>query len=162
MRIFQERQRFDQWWVWLLFLVCFGLLFIEPVQKIATGEPFSLQTLNEGFWIGFIVIALVMLLFRTLNLRTEIDENGITYQFYPFHRNPRKIEWESLENCHTRKYKPISEYGGWGLRMGTKGGAYNVKGDQGIQMNFKNGKKLLIGTQKPEKAQEVINRYFKN
>ena len=46
--------------------------------------------------------------------------------------------------------------------MGSNGNTINVMENKGIQLKFKNGKKLLIGTQKPEDAQIVINRYFKN
>jgi len=162
MRVFQEKQRFDQWWIWLLFLLCFGVLFIDPFQKIMDGKSFSFSTFNEGFWIGFTVMVLVILLFRLLTLNTEIDEKGIRYQFSPFHRSQRQVSWADMEKCYTRKYRPISEYGGWGLRMGTKGGAYNVRGSQGIQILYKNGKKLLIGTQKSEEAQQVIDKYFHN
>ena len=38
--------------------------------------------------------------------------------------------------------------------------AYNVKGDMGIQLMFKDEGKLLIGTQHPEKAEMVIKNYI--
>jgi len=61
-------------------------------------------------------------------------------------------------------YYPISEFGGWGLRGGFffnkgKEKAVNVSGDIGIQLIFKNGKKLLIGTQKKEEAKRVLETY---
>ena len=62
-----------------------------------------------------------------------------------------------------RTYKPIVEYGGWGLRSGVfgSGQAFNVYGNIGLQLELKNRKKLLIGTQKKyeiEKALEQIKR----
>jgi hypothetical protein len=54
---------------------------------------------------------------------------------------------EDLNECFARKYRPILEYGGWGIRCGWKGGrAYNVSGNEGVQLVFKNGKRLLIGS----------------
>ena len=35
----------------------------------------------------------------------------------------------------------------------------NVKGDIGIQIHFKNGKKLLIGTQKKEEVLLTLKNY---
>ena len=40
-----------------------------------------------------------------------------------------------------------------------KGKCVNISGDIGIQVEFKNGKKLLIGTQKKEAAKHVLKTY---
>jgi len=60
-----------------------------------------------------------------------------------------------LDKVYLRKYSPIGEYGGWGFRYG----AYNIKGSQGLQLKFKNGKMLLIGTQRPEELQKVLDQF---
>ena len=70
----------------------------------------------------------------------------------------RHFSWAELEEIYVREYSPISEFGGWGWRFGMGGKAYNISGDQGIQLVFKNGKKLLIGTQKPVEAAEALKR----
>jgi len=161
-RVFHEKQRFDQWWLWLIIAACSVVIFFEPALTFYRKKSISLGDLNVGFWIGITITLLIVLLFRFLTLETEINENGVTYQFYPFHRNKRHIDWNNLKKIYVRKYRPISEYGGWGYRVGLSGVAYNIKGNQGIQLKFKSGKKLLIGTQKPKEAQQIINKYFKN
>jgi len=59
-----------------------------------------------------------------------------------------------------RKYSPIGEYGGWGYRVAGKrsGVAYNISGNMGIQIELKNGKKILLGTRKPEEAKEALRK----
>ena len=161
MRVFLEKQWFNQWWLWVMFTVVFGICLIEPIKKVSESGTFSINHFDIGFWIGFTVIIGVIILFKYLVLHTEINDGGITYQFVPFHASEKRIKWNEIERCYGRKYRPISEFGGWGVRMGSKGGAYNVKGNLGIQIEFKNGKKLLIGTQKPKEAQQTIDRYFK-
>jgi hypothetical protein len=56
------------------------------------------------------------------------------------------------------KETKIIEYGGWGIRktFSGKGTAYNVKGKNGLQLVFKNGDRLLIGTQKAEELKETL------
>jgi len=39
--------------------------------------------------------------------------------------------------------------------------AINVSGDIGIQIELKNNKKILIGTQKETEAKNVLNTYLK-
>ncbi|MBK8703741.1 MAG: hypothetical protein IPN33_08970 [Saprospiraceae bacterium] len=63
-----------------------------------------------------------------------------------------------MAKVYVRQYKPIAEFGGWGLRysMSGKGRALNVSGNMGLQLEFKDGKKLLIGTQKPKEIELVL------
>ena len=56
-----------------------------------------------------------------------------------------------------RSYNPIRDYGGWGIRWGTKGKAYNVSGNRGLYLEFSDGKQLLIGLQKPEEFVEALD-----
>lgn len=58
-----------------------------------------------------------------------------------------------------REYKPILEYGGYGIRYSFSGKAYNVRGKMGLQLKFKDGGKLLIGTQKMEEMEDILKRW---
>ncbi len=97
-----------------------------------------------------------------LRLDTEIREDGIYYQLFPFHFKMRKIAFDDIEKVYVRKYNPLMEYGGWGIRLGLfgKGWAINISGNKGIQIEFKNKKKrkFLLGTQKPEEVEAVLNK----
>lgn len=116
-----------------------------------------------SFWIGAISVGAVIGFLRLIALKTRIDEQGVYYKFIPFHFNEKAISWYDIAHCHTRTYKPIREYGGWGYRISpSKGKALNVKGNRGVQIEFKNGNSLLLGTQRPDEAQKVINKYHKN
>ncbi len=44
-----------------------------------------------------------------------------------------------------------------GIRYGPKGTAYNVSGKIGLQLELKNGKKILIGTRKPEEIENLLH-----
>ncbi len=162
MRVFEEKQRFTQWWLWLILAISFCSLFIDIIQKAIKGEVISVTNFHLAFWISFAVMFVVVLLLKAMALITEINENGIAYRFYPFQKNFKRVNWSDLEKVRVRQYKPLFEYGGWGYRKGVSGGAYNVKGNQGIQLVFKTGKKLLIGTQQPKDVQYLINKYFRN
>ena len=104
----------------------------------------------------------VLILFYSMKMVTTIDEIGIHYQFFPFHITKKTIRWGDMVKCYVRKYNPISEYGGWGLRgsFGTNK-AYNVKGNMGIPTVLQTTEKVLIGTQKAKEAKDTINYYLK-
>lgn len=165
MRVFQEKQRFTQWWLHVINVAVLGLMAYSCYQwfvlKEASGNVAADDTGVQITVLATLFLALAFL--YSCTLETTIDESGIAYRFFPIQLKPKKIVWKEMDQCHTRTYKPIAEYGGWGYRMGFgKGKALNVKGNQGIQIVLKNGKKLLLGTQEPEAAQAVITKYFKN
>jgi len=159
MKVFKEEQRFRQ--VWLMVLLGFSLLV--PVGLIINEyiKDNTSMTTNEflGSLIGIIASVLLIFIFK---LSTRIDEKGIHYQFFPFHFSMKTLLWSEITKAEVRTYDPIGEYGGWGLRYSfnkKKGNAVNVSGDIGIQLTLKNGKKLLIGTQKKEAVSRVLKTY---
>ncbi|MBM1107948.1 hypothetical protein JQC67_17465 [Aurantibacter crassamenti] len=155
MRVFNEVQRFKQWWLWLMLLAILSFLLYDffTVEK---SEENSI-----ALFIGIFTIIPVVLLFVTMKLKTTINEIGVHYQFKPFQFSNRTIRWSEIEECYLRTYKPISEYGGWGLRGTSRNNkAYNVSGNKGIQIVLKTKDKILVGTQKEKDAQQIIHRYF--
>lgn len=162
MKVFKEVQRFTQ--TWLLVLMGFSLI----VPLVLTTREFLSE--NSGFSvggflsvIGILLVSIVPIFF--FKLSTRIDEDGIHYQFFPFHFKMKKITWQEIEKAYVKTYDPIGDYGGWGLKGGflwnkSKGTAINVSGDIGIQLELKKGKKILIGTQKEQEAKNVLQTYI--
>jgi hypothetical protein len=148
--IFIEKQRFSQWWLWLLLL----LVVSNLVREFLNGTVEEKQAL----FFSALTLTLTSVLFAIMKLETSIDNNGISVRFFPFHLKKKHFNWDQLESCSIRTYKPVIEYGGWGIRktFSGKGTAYNVKGKVGLQLVFKNGDRLLIGTQKAEELNEVL------
>lgn len=136
-------------------LYCFYSWFIAKsnVDKVAATDV-------TGQIVVTVTILFSVLLILSFKLKTKINEVGIHYRFLPIHRNFKVIRWDEMESCEVRTYNAISEYGGWGFKGGFgKGTAFNVKGNIGIQVELKNGKKILIGTQKENDAKAIIKRY---
>ncbi len=167
MKIFKEIQRFNQWWLIVLFGLVYLIygypLFVIYKEKIEINTDVLIMLI-----VSSVILVSVTLFIFSLKLETRIDEKGMSYQFWPFHLKAKNIPWESLEECSIRRYSPILEYGGWGIRgliklrvfgINKNGEAYNVKGNIGIQMVLKDGRRILIGTQKTEKAKQVLNNY---
>ncbi|MFY9243261.1 MAG: hypothetical protein WAO74_09560 [Polaribacter sp.] len=159
MKVFIEEQRFTQTWL----LVVMGFSLLVPIYVIINEylNENSEMTTNEfiGTIGGIILVTAIIFIFK---LTTRIDEKGIHYKFFPFHWSFKIITWSEISMAFVRNYDPIGEYGGWGFKGGwskSKGKALNVSGDVGIQLELKNGKKLLIGSQKENEAKSVLETY---
>ena len=98
-------------------------------------------------------------LFSASRLITRIDKFGIAFRFIPFQLKFKAISWNEIERFEVRKYKPLSEFGGWGIKYGKKGKVYNVDGDKGLQLYLKTGKQILIGTQKADELNEFLKKF---
>ena len=146
---FKESQKFRQPWVWLVLLVCLGLV----LSPVITGV-----VVNIGIILSLVLVGLAILLFASMRLSLKIDEAGVEYRFFPFQWKYKRYAWTELKNYYVRQYNPIWEYGGWGVRFNRFGRAYTVRGKYGLHLEFPNGKHLLIGTQKPKELEHVIAR----
>jgi hypothetical protein len=160
--LFAEQQKFSQWYVWLL-LIALNAMFICGIYKqVYKKETFGDHpTSDAGLFIGFAGMLLLTRLFYSFKLQTIIKNDGIYVRFFPFHIAYRKYIWDELIKTYVRKYNPIPEYGGWGLRFGIKGNALNVSGNDGLQLEIFSKRNLLIGTKKPEEIKEVLNKMGK-
>jgi hypothetical protein len=147
---FKETQRFTQWWLWLVLVGSWVVL----MYSLATVQPHT----TIAYFISFGVGMLLPILFWQMRLMTRITEEGIYVRFVPFHFKEQFFPWESIESAQVRTYSPLMEYGGWGIKYGFngQGKVFNVAGDQGLQLVFKSGEKLLIGTQKPTEIQAAV------
>lgn len=115
---------------------------------------------ETGLAIGVIGLMLVNAIMIFARLETRIDHEGIHYRFLPFIPSWRKRLWPEIDSVSVRKYKPILEYGGWGIRISIlgKGWALNVSGNKGLQLKKKRGGSLLIGTSRPEELHAFIRQ----
>jgi hypothetical protein len=153
---FKEVQRFRAWWMSVLLIGLFMFWGYSMYNLHFLKVPFG--NLNPGrFNFTQAVLPLIILLLVYANLRTEISNKGISFQFRPFQFKPRMIKWEEIEHIYVREWS-LKEFWGWGIRYNFKMTAYTTMGKKGIQINLKNGKKILLGTQKPELVTEVLTK----
>ncbi len=149
---YRESQKFNQWWLWLLNLALFlGAVTIGYTSWTGGGDPVSSAAIP-------LVMAVTMILLATIELRTVITDEGLEVKFWPFGR--RRIFKSEIKRAHVRKYSPLKEYGGWGYRVGPRGKAFNMQGNMGLQLEMKDGDKLLIGTRKPEELAAWIEGWL--
>lgn len=157
--LYREVQCFRQWWIWALVLFVAAISLYEAVQQLILDKPFGNNPAPDGW---MIVIAIVFgiglpIFIYTTNLTTEIRNDGLYVRFFPFHRSFIRITTQEITGFESCTYSPLGDYGGWGIRFGKKGKAYNVSGNRGLQLELINGKRLLIGSQKPEELVRALS-----
>ncbi len=84
MKIFIEKQRFNQWWLYLILtipLLNLVLPILLKTEKIMANKDLS------DFLIPLLILLLVYFFIFSIQLKTRIDEKGVHYQLFPFNSN---------------------------------------------------------------------------
>lgn len=161
MKIFVEEQKFKRW----IILSILTVPLIIGISLLFIKEENIPEFNSEDFWgltITFLIVGIVLLMILSIRLQTKINEQGIYYQFFPIHLVRKFIPWQDISECYLLKYNSLTQYGGYGYRIGlfkNKGIAMNVGGEYGIQLVLKTGKKILIGTQNKNDAKRILITY---
>lgn len=152
---FREVQKFRQPWIWCLLLLTtgwlIGLFGYGLIQQLVKGEPWGDQPMSDS---GLAITALVTIavscgliwLFLMMSLRVEVRSDALYIDFKPLRR--RMVQYQAIALVEACDYRPILHYGGWGIRRGRNGWAYNVSGHQGVRLGLHDGKDLMIGSQR--------------
>jgi len=153
---FKELQKNDLSWKWLFFVALYILMCWALIEQFS-GE-IDISAVSSIIF-GLCLIVFFNFIIVIMKLETEIDEAKIRFRYRPFHVKPRIIYWDDISEFYLREYKPMKEYGGHGLQRKMKyGKAFTVSGKKGLQIILKDGKKILIGTQKPKELEMIIGK----
>jgi hypothetical protein len=155
--LFKEEQSFVGTWMW--YLVLFITLSTIGFMISLLFRSESKEEAVIGLIISVIVTGAVLVLFTVSKLILTIDSKNIYYRYPPFVNKERKLTKSAIESMGVRTYSPIMEYGGYGYRLSFKHGrALNISGDVGLQLIFKDDKRLLIGTKMPKALNAAIEQ----
>ncbi len=154
--LFKEEQQFRQWWNLLVVLASIvlgvGFSLYALYQQVIVGKQVGNSPAPNAV-LAILIVFLLFFLWVYLRLKLEvwIDNLGIHYRFFPLICKERIISFAEIKKYEIRRYSPLRNYGGWGIKRSLRWGrAYNVSGNIGLQLYLKNGKKILFGTQKPQ------------
>jgi hypothetical protein len=150
--LFEERQRFVSR---ILAFVLLGLLVL--VTLFAWRDLRAHLPAGRQLMMFLPVLLVAVLLF--LELQVTVQDAGVRIRMLPFAN--RTIAPAQIAGWEARTYRPIREYGGWGVRFGPRGRAYNVSGTRGVELTLANGKRVLIGSQRSDDLAAAIGRIVK-
>jgi hypothetical protein len=155
------------WALWVHFLI--GLTFIAaviPLIELAKGNIGS----GEGampVWeailclvVGFGFPLAIYGLFG--QLRTRITSEGIDIRWGYWEVIKKRIPFEEIEGAEAVTYSPLGEFGGWGIRAGTKKKrGWTIRGNRALLLHLSDGTKFYLGSDKPERIHQWVQSEMK-
>jgi len=155
---YHEVQQFRQIWIVLTVEFLAVLAWYSFIVQILLDEPFGANPAPDILVLIILAIFGIAfpLWFWVMSLEIQVTRTALKFRFFPFHRSWREIPFDSIAHVKAVVYRPLWEYGGWGIRCSTKGMAYNVSGDWGVRVTLKNGKSFLLGSLRAEELELVL------
>ena len=154
------------WWI-IALLVPLYAVAVWAIVETFLYKDFGLKDLAMIYsWFLILTFGLFFLLY--FKQRTIITGEGIYVRFVPLDVKTRFFAWEDVEEAYIRNHNfnkraviagvvPLSGLL-WKEKFKRGDKVYEVSGKVGLQLVLKNGKKILIGTNKWVELEEVLKK----
>jgi hypothetical protein len=112
------------------------------------------QSFPSWVWPVALLGAIVLVGVLLLRLSTTVTRDAVTVQYGPLYT--ARVLISEIARAEAIAYRPIRDYGGWGIRGTRRNRALNARGNQGVLLTRKDGTTLLIGSGRPRELLEVL------
>jgi hypothetical protein len=154
-RVFHEVQKLRQWHIRIVLALPPAALVFLTIRQVVFHHPWGAHPISNGGLI-FLTILLVAVYFRLITVRlvTDVGSGEMAIGLRGLWRR-RRIPLSAIRSAKPVEYNP-GDYGGYGIRSGPGGLAYIADGNRGVQVELRDGRKLLIGSQRAEELARAI------
>lgn len=135
---------------WFYFaIIVFSVIFFIFLATAATAQ------LRDSDKVGFVLVPILgaVVILMMSGLTVTIDEKIIRIRFGP------GVFWKTYPLADIADCQHVRNgwWWGWGIRWYVRGWLYNIDGLDAVEISFKNGKKVRIGTDEPEVLSAAIH-----
>jgi len=127
------------------------------VYAIAGAAIVVLAVLPPHLPVNNAVIVVLLLAMHLLFEETTVTRDAVEVRFgylLPMYR--RTIARADIAEARAETYSPIGEFGGWGIRGLGGNVALNARGNRGVRLTLRDGRRILIGSQRPEELAAAL------
>jgi hypothetical protein len=159
--IYREEQNFG-WWLYALMALMVlvgGFFAFGPPRLVDNAAPANARgfAFPIGLSIGLFVPPILVV--GVLRMTTEVTLGTVDLWFGWVATYRKTIEISRITRLEVIQYRPLRDYGGWGIRWGRDGErVFNARGDRGVRLYFADGSRVLIGSQRPESLALAIEQ----
>ena len=153
---FHEVQALRQWHARLILAMPPAAMLFIAIRQLVFHHPWGNPPMSNG-GVVFLTLLLVAVYIRLITVRlvTDVRSGELSVGLHGLWRR-RRVSLAGIRSAIEVQYDPAAEYGGYGIRSGANGLAYIASGNRGVQVELNDGRKLLIGSQRPEQLARSI------
>ena len=128
-----------------------GTTLIAMIVLFAVGDVWTAAP-----WLA-IVILIVLVAALLIPMTIEAGAEGVKVRLAGI--TVRRIPFEDIVSVGRRDYKPLKEFGGWGLRWGLthrNARAYTTTGTSAVVVTLRDGSEVYLGVDDEDRLTEAI------
>ena len=113
---------------------------------------------SEVPWLSILFVLIgIALAMMYGGFRTLVTRDVITVRMGMPGIQLLRLDTAEIASAELHSFSPLKDFGGYGIRFNKEMKAYFLKGDRGVKVTNRKGKKYLIGSDHPERLNAVIN-----
>ena len=143
-------------------VLVFVITFLQHIEIIPQLLP---QRLNFKVFRTTEILSVLLLYLlipaTMMKLEIKISEKDVMYKYTPlFNRKQQVINRADIKEFKLTSAENMKGYHGWSIirNFGVRKGIFTISGSKGIELNLVSGKKIILGTQKPELFIKALER----
>ena len=154
--LFRETQAFRLAYARITLALPPAAVLFVTLRQIVWHHPWGNPPSSNGNLIFLsVLLVLVYLRLTTVRLVTELRPDRLSVAMKGFWRKAR-VAVSDVRRAEAITFDPAAEYRGYGVRNGPRGQAYIARGNQAVQLELRDGRKMLIGSQRAEELARRI------
>lgn len=160
--VYREEQNFD-WRVYacvaaaeVLFWLGLCWLHRHSAPDLGPGGLGAVAT-SIGVVVGLLFPVLIVVGY--LRMTTEVGPTDVRIWFGWIPTYRRIIPLDTIQRLEVVSYRPVADYGGWGVIHGRDGvRVLNARGNRGVRIDLIDDTRILIGSQQAEQLARAMER----
>ena len=116
---------------------------------IGGGPILFRETQAMPAWTYALVGLVLLLILSLITMRqvTRVEPGAVVVSYGLLYRT--SIPTSDIRLAEAVRYRPVRDYGGWGIRGLGRRRALNMRGDRGVLLTRGDGSTVLVGSQRP-------------
>ncbi len=158
--LYSETQRMRGTGIYRLVMIIFAIVTI--FVTLPYFKPSGMKNRGEvllPLLIVFAVWLIVSFLMSKTSLEIGIRDDGFYFRMKPFMFSFKRIRFDEIESVELIGLNAFKY--GFGIHFGIGWKAYTIVGDQGIKINLKKGKSIVLSVRNPESIIAILSQYVK-
>ena len=152
------------WVIGLIWGACLAGVIgtITPVMKSVEilgryDQGMSWSTVLPLVSVGVVMLLVLALTAAFMRLDVEVRADHIFIAFGPVHLIRKRIHLSEIESVRGLTYRPLVEFGGWGIRWRPNRTAWTIRGNQAAAVTLKGGRQIYVGSEHPQRLAGAIH-----
>jgi len=155
---YRERTWAPAWVMVLLLTVCLAAAgaVAYDLYDSGWGADGSISMLGAGAAVAASLGLPVLIGMLFARLDVEVHADRLQVAFGPIHLFRKRIAFTEIDTVRGLTYRPLREFGGWGIRPRGGKTAWTIRGNQAVKVTLKSGKEVYVGSRFPQRLEERI------